>query len=73
MKAILEFNLPEDKFEYETAVQSVAMWGVLYDLQTELRAMYKYGDYTDEQNQIIEKIRDGLRESLNEYNVKLND
>lgn len=73
MKAILEFNLPEDKFEYETAVQSVAMWGVLYDMQAELRAMYKYGDYTAEQNQIIEKIRDGLTELLNEYNVKLND
>jgi hypothetical protein len=73
MKAIIEFNLPDDKFEYDCAVQSVAMWGVLYDLQTELRAMYKYGDNTKEQNEIIEKIRDGLTELLNEYNVKLND
>lgn len=73
MKATIEYNLPEDKFEYESAVQSVAMWGVLYDLQIELRAMYKYGGYTEEQSQIIELIREKLRESLNEYNVKLND
>ena len=41
MKAILEFNLPEDDQDYNLANNALNFWRVLYELDQELRAKTK--------------------------------
>lgn len=43
MKAILEFDLPEDKYDFDIAVNSNKYVNIIDDLDTELRAINKYG------------------------------
>ena len=73
MKAILEFNLPDDQQEYELANSGLAFWNVLYELDQELRANTKYApdDMTDEDYDAYQKIRDKLYELMRENNVSL--
>lgn len=43
MKVFLEFNLPEEEFEYGEAVDGHKTYRVLRDLDIELRYKFKYG------------------------------
>lgn len=43
MKAILEFNLPEDDVEYNMASSAIKMHSVLWQLDQYLRSIVKYG------------------------------
>ena len=43
MKAILEFNLPEDDSEHVRAVNASAAWSALYDIDNRIRGILKYG------------------------------
>ena len=71
MKAILEFNLPEDEVEHYCAIKGTAMLNVLWELKTELRSMRKYGDLLDNQYEIVENIEEFLFRSLNDNEVNL--
>ena len=73
MKAILEFNLPDDQQEYDLANSGLAFWHVLWELDQELRANTKYvpDDMTDDDYDAYQKIRDKLHELMNNYNVNL--
>jgi len=73
MKAILEFNLPDDQQEYDLANSGLAFWHVLWELDQELRANTKYApdDMTDDDYDAYQKIRDKLYELMNDYNVNL--
>lgn len=71
MKAILEFNLPEEQAEHYCAIKGADMLNVLWELKAELRAMLKYGELTDQQYEIVEKIQDFLFSSLNDNDVNL--
>ncbi len=72
MKATLEFNLPEDKYEWENAIQADAMFCALWDLSQELRTMWKYQQYQrEEEYAIVESIRDKFYIILQEHNVNL--
>ena len=44
MKAVLEFNLPEERIEHLRAVQAGAAWSTLSDIDQHLRSIIKYGD-----------------------------
>ena len=44
MKAILEFNLPEDKDQFTLANRGMDYWSALWDLQQEIRKHYKYDE-----------------------------
>jgi hypothetical protein len=72
MKAILEFNLPEEQAEHYCAIKGADMLNVLWELKAELRAMLKYGDLPDKQYEIVEKIQGYLLESLSDNDVNLN-
>ena len=73
MKATLEFQLPEDKHEWDNAVKADAMYSALWDLSQELRTMWKYQEYkTEEEYAIVEAIRDKFYEILNEHSINLN-
>ena len=72
MKATLEFNLPEDDAEFYCATKGSAMLNVLWELQVELRKLYKYEELTDEQFKMVERIRDSFHAILQENDVNLN-
>jgi len=73
MKAILEFNLPEDHIEFELAVNGSKMHSVLWEMDQWLRAQYKYmpdTEYSQDKYDTFEKCRDQLREIMFENGVK---
>ena len=72
MKAILEFNLPEDKWEHETAVSAADMRLALCDLDMYCRSLVKYGDLTPDQVEMAQKIRDHLHDLITERSIPLN-
>lgn len=74
MKAILEFNLPEDNVEYELASKASSMHSVLWDMDQWLRAQYKYmsdEEYSEDKYEAYELAREKLNELMNENNVNL--
>jgi len=56
MKAILEFNLPEEREDYELHQKAVAMHCAVHDFEMWMRKIYKYGSETD-QVLTIEQVR----------------
>ena len=72
MKATLEFNLPEDQHEYDLAVSSAKMYCALYEIQQEIRRVWKYAELTEGQFEIVVKIYDKVNEIINENNINLN-
>ena len=71
MKAIIEFNLPEEQAEHYCAIKGADMLNVLWELKAELRSMRKYGDLPEQQYKIVEKIQNFLLSSLNDNDVNL--
>jgi len=67
MKAILEFNLPEDSEEYLRANTATDMASTLWDIASYLRSQRKYGDPPDD----IEKIVDKFYEIMGEHGINL--
>ena len=71
MKAILEFNLPEDQHDFDFAVQGSKMYSALWDISQELRKLWKYEELSDEEFKMVERIRDKFYEILDENQIKL--
>ena len=71
MKAILEFDLPDDQHEFELAIQGAAMYSALWDISQELRTMTKYEELNEAEWNIAERIREKFYDILSENNVKL--
>ena len=71
MKAILEFNLPEEQAEHYCAIKGADMLNVLWELKAELRSMLKYGELSEQQYERVDKIQDFLFSSLNDNDVNL--
>jgi hypothetical protein len=71
MKAILEFDLPEENAEHKLAVNAGNYYAVLWDIDQYLRSKLKHGDLKDEQYEVLEKTREELRDLMNTYNVTL--
>lgn len=64
MKAILEFNLPEQKHEFDNATQGATMRYLLYQHLEYLRGKLKHGELSDEQYEAYKDCRDNLNQSL---------
>ena len=73
MKAILEFNLPDDQQEYDLANSALGFWNVLSELDQELRAKTKYApdDLPQDKYDAYQEIRDLLHELMTDKNVGL--
>lgn len=61
MKAILEFNLPEEEAEHRLALDGGKWMSVCHDLDQWLRSIQKYGD---NKTLTVEEVRSRLREEL---------
>jgi len=73
MKAKIEFDLsePEDRTEHEQAVNGWKYSMVLYELDQELRRIWKYEDKNFERNVLAEELRDWLYDAIHEHGLKL--
>lgn len=65
MKAILEFNLPEDSVEHEQAVNAGSAYDVLKDFDQWLRDEIKY------HGKRYKSIREKLNAMLTESNINI--
>jgi len=73
MKAILEFNLPEEQPEFEMATNGSKMHFVLWEMDQWLRVQYKYmpdEEYSADKYETYEKCREHLRYLMVESGVK---
>lgn len=73
MKAILEFNLPEDQHDFDLAVNGAKAQVTLWEMDQWLRTQYKYmtdEEYSEDKYETFEKCRDQLREIMFENGLK---
>ena len=71
MKATIEYNLPEDQFEFDCASKSLKMFHALNEIKAELRAIWKYEDLKDNEFEMIERIREKFFEILSDNEINL--
>ena len=73
MKAIIEFNLPEDQEEYEMANNANKMYMALWDIKHLFRSTIKYNPtgLNDEQLEQWEAMRGEFFEILDNNDLKL--
>jgi hypothetical protein len=70
MKAVLEFDLPEEQHEFDCAVDGWKWTLVAWELDQHLRAQLKYNDkLSEEQYDLYQEIRDKLWEIVNEKDL----
>ena len=72
MKATIEYNLPDDQFEFDNAVKSNKMWHALIEIKDELRTIWKYEELKENQFEMVERIREKFFEILQENEINLN-
>jgi len=65
MRAVLEFNLPEEADEHLTAVRAMDWQMTLWDVDQRLREIVKHGD-DDAKADWAQEIRDYLYEQFND-------
>lgn len=66
MKATLEFNLPEEKDEYDFANNGLNYYLTLVEFDHWLRSEYKYNG-----NEAMYEVREKLQEFINDNNIKI--
>jgi hypothetical protein len=73
MKAILEFNLPEDQNKFEMVNNASKTYSVIWELQQWLRGRVKYAPdgMPQEAYDTFEECRDKLNELLIDNNLDL--
>ena len=73
MKAILEFNLPDDQQDFELANNAMKFWSVLYELDQDLRSKTKYAsdDLPQDKYDAYQEVRDMLHELMSNNNISL--
>ena len=70
MKAILEFNLPEDAHEHKLSLDGVKWMSVCHNLDQWLRSAEKYENLETLE---VSKVRDRLYEELAESGLRFDD
>jgi hypothetical protein len=71
MKAILEFNLPDDDHEFKMATTGASMHSVLWEMDQWLRSNTKYApdSMPEHEYKAYERCRETLRELMNNENI----
>ena len=72
MKATLEFNLPEDKSDFNLAIKGSDWWHVCWQMDQYLRKRVKYDEgLTEEQLEVYEDLRGEFWKFMKDNNVDL--
>jgi hypothetical protein len=66
MKAILEFNLPEDHDTYDVCVNSGKFFSALHDIDGHIRNKLKYDKLDKKTRLILEEIRSMIPHEIHE-------
>jgi hypothetical protein len=71
MKAILEFNLPDDQQDFDLANSGLKFWSVLWSLDQSLRVKTNYAsdDLPQDKYDAYKEIRDELYKLMSDNNV----
>ena len=64
MKATLEFDLPDEKEEFEIAVKSRDYYSQLWDIDQHLRSLLKHGD---PEAQSTRELAENIRNMIEVY------
>lgn len=67
----IEFNLPEEKEEYEAAMNGASFHCVLSELDSHLRNEIKYMNHSESKEKIYQEIRDKLNQFATHYGVDI--
>jgi len=69
MKATLEFNLPEDKEDYEMTINASKYYLALWHIKQELRSKLKYAELSEQEYEIYEKVSNKFNEILEDNGI----
>lgn len=70
MKAILEFNLPEEQVEFNLAINGNKWSFVAWKIDQELRSKIKYSEsITEEQRDVYQEVRNLINEYMIEQSL----
>ncbi len=72
MKAILEFNLPEDGDDFRYAVNGEQYFIALHNIREDVRQIWKYNSLPEEQYNLVDRIYQMINQRINEAS-KAND
>lgn len=72
MKVTIEFNLPDDEYEYRNSVKANEMYNALWDIRQELRSALKYGELKGSEYETVESMQNKFFEILNGYEIVIN-
>lgn len=72
MKATIEFNLPEEDAEFYCATKGTDMLNALFEIEIELRKLYKYEELNEDEWNMVEKIRASFYEIIDRNDINLN-
>lgn len=70
MKAILEFDLPEESHEMQDAINGYKYSIVIFELDQWLRSKIKYEDLPDKEYDIYDSVREKIRDIVDDYNCQ---
>lgn len=73
MKAILEFDLPEDLIEYTKANKAQDYFLALYDICEQLRSWDRHGHPFKDANDALTQIREDFYRVMNHLNINLDE
>lgn len=74
MKALLEFNLPEEQSEHQTAVEAGAWkYRVVHALDEQLRSWIKHGHPFQTADAALKNVRQRLHDLIEENNLTLDN
>ena len=73
MKAILEFNLPDDQQDFDLATKGMKFWSILWDLDQDLRAKTKYAsdDLPQDKYDAYQEIREKLKGAFDKAGIRV--
>lgn len=64
MKATIEYSLPEERRQYLEAIHAENAWGLLLDLDVELRNLVKHGGHFQTTEELASHIRTRIWEVM---------
>ena len=70
MKAILEFTLPEETQEFETAAKAGQLATTIRDLDYYIRSLRKHGHTLKDADEALDQIHMELWALVNQYSVQ---
>ncbi len=75
-KLILEYDMYDDKEEYENAVNGQKYRFILSEFDGHLRSIVKYGEvrgkeFTEKEQDLVDKLRQELRDLINDEHVEV--